>query len=587
MKQLSSLKQIPHKSLLALFLIIVCAILTRTVFLNEAPIGLNHDEITFVANAKAVALTGKDLSGTWSPLSLTPISYGFPMSELPPVIVSPLLGILPSSPFAARLPYALFSVLLVAEMYFIARKLFGEKTAIAVGLVAAFNPWGIMFGRTAFDSPLAVCFYMLAFLLLLYLKNWKILLAFIPLFIAFYCYIATKIILIPFVFITSYFGWIVNQKKYLKYYVLVCLAGIILTAGFIFSLRTNTTAVRLSEISTPFSNNLTQEVNKERNLSVTNPLTPVFSNKVALYIRDFSQKYAEAFSPDYLFFSGDSDMHLSLWFQGYFYYLDAVFLLIGFCMLFAKNKKYWLAITALALIAPLPAALHTGAATYVTRGVLIFPILILLIGFGIASFIDLFKSKFRLIVTLLLFAFYAVLFLNFVNVYLFRFPLYNSEGVDFSSRVLSRYVALVAQTGRNVTVYNNEPDALYKDYLFYANAYDKQNASEVAKHFEQYDFSLNNVYFKKGCPSNQSVSSSSAIIVAVSSDCNSGKISNTDYVGISQLGDGALVHKIYFDTLCKPYSLSSILPRSVRLSDFNIEKIPTQRFCEMFIATGR
>src|ERR1035437_1542129 len=131
MKLFRKLKQIPQKSILAFFLIVLCATLARTLFLSEAPIALNHDEITFVANAKAVALTGKDLSGTWSPLSLAPISYGFPMSELPPLIVSPFLGILPSSPFAARLPYALFSVLLVAEMYFIARKLFGEKTAIA------------------------------------------------------------------------------------------------------------------------------------------------------------------------------------------------------------------------------------------------------------------------------------------------------------------------------------------------------------------------------------------------------------------------------------------------------------------------
>src|ERR1035437_3197730 len=245
MKQLNLLRQIPRKPLLALFIIIFFATITRTVFLNEAPIGLNHDEVTFVANSKAIALTGKDLSGTWSPLSLTPISYGFPMSELSFLVVSPLMGVLASSPFAGRLPYALYSIGLVIVLYFIARKLFGEKEAIVVGLVAAFNPWGIMFGRTAFDAPLGAFFYMLAFLFLLYLKKWRILLTFIPLFIAFYSYIGTKLILIPFTIGISYFAWIVNNKQYKKYYFLLCAACVVLTCLFLLSFKTNNTGVRI------------------------------------------------------------------------------------------------------------------------------------------------------------------------------------------------------------------------------------------------------------------------------------------------------------------------------------------------------
>lgn len=584
-KSILKLKKISRQSVLMLLLVIVAATLTRTFFLNEAPIGLNHDEVTFVANAKAVALTGRDLSGTWSPLSLTPISYGYPMSELPFLIVAPPLGVLASSPFAARIPYALFSIGLVVILYFIARKLFGEKAAFVVGLVAAFNPWGIMFGRTAFDSPLAMFFYMLAFLLILHLRNWKILLTFIPLFIAFYSYIGTKIILIPFTVAISYLAWIINKKQDLKYYLLLCIAVVIFTGIFVHSLTNQNVGLRVAELATPFSGTVTREVNQERNLSVTSPLTPLFSNKIVLFLRDFSQQYAGAFSPDYLFFSGDSDMHLSLWFHGYFYYLDLIFAVIGFCMLFQKNKKYWLGLLGLLLIAPLPAAFHVNQATYVTRGVLIFPVLILLIGFGLYSFIDLFKNKARLIVVLLLFLLYGFLFLNFLNIYLFRFPLYNSEGVDFSSRVLSRYVALAAQSGKSVTVYNPEPDALYKDYLFYANAYNSKNTAEIAQHFLQHDFRLNNVAFKSGCPTDASVSGKSLMIIALSSNCNSGKISNTDYINISQLGDGAPVHRIYFDAVCKNYSLSAFLPRSISFFDFNIEQLTTQKFCETFIAT--
>jgi hypothetical protein len=226
--------------------------------------------------------------------------------------------------------------------------------------------------------------------------------------------------------------------------------------------------------------------------------------------------------------------------------------------------------------------MHVSGPAYITRSVIIFPLFILLIGLGITFFINLFKKRLHMLVICLLFLIYAVLFLNFTNIYLFRFPLYNSEGVDFSSRVLSRYVALAAKE-KSVFIYTVEPDALYKDYLFYANVYDKQNTAEVAKHFLQHDFSLNNVHFKSGCPKDSDVSSSSAILVAVSANCNNGRISNTDFVDISQLGDGAPVNKIYFDTVCSKYNLSTFLPGNINLADFNIEQIPTQRFCEMFV----
>lgn len=585
MKKFLHIVKINKRTLSWLLFIIICAFLMRTAFLSEAPIGLNHDEITFVTNARAIALTGKDLSGTWSPLSLTPITYGFPMSELSFLIVSPILGMFQSSPFIARLSYALFSVLLVVVLFFIARKLFGEKEAIAVGFVAAFNPWGVMFGRTAFDFPLAIFFYMLAFLLIVSLKKWKILLTFIPLFIAFYSYIGTKIIFVPLAIVICYFSWLFNKGKYLKFYLLLCMLCLVLTGNFILSLRSQSTGVRITEISTPFSNVVSDGVNQERRLSITTPLTPIFSNKFVFYSKDFFQKYVGILSPSYQFLSGDKDMHLSLWFHGYFYYLDLIFLSLGFCVLFQKNKKYWFGFLMLILIAPLPAVFHTGDATYVHRGSLIFPLFIILIGLGISFFIQLFKKQFRFFAIILLLISYGVLLLNFINIYLFRFPLYNSEGPDFSSRALIKYVTLSAQN-RNVLIYTNEPDALFKDYLFYAKTYSKENTLKVAKRFQTRNFSLNNVYFKFGCPSEHDSSGKDSIIVAVSSGCNSEKILNTHSVSITQLGDGAAVYKIYFDNVCNKYSLNQY-PQNINFFDFNVEKLTAKRFCEAFIVSYR
>jgi len=205
------------KKIDAIFFILIIAFLLRTIFINEVPLALSNDELTFIINAKSVALTGKDILGTWQPWSLQPIYNTYPMSELSFLIASPLLSLFKVTLFTAKLPYALFSTLLVGILYLITNKLFSKKEALIVGIVAAISPWGIFFGRTAYDFPLAVFFYMLALTILLYSKSWRILLSFIPLFLAFYSYIGTKIIFLPFVIIAAFFSWhILNNKKYIN-----------------------------------------------------------------------------------------------------------------------------------------------------------------------------------------------------------------------------------------------------------------------------------------------------------------------------------------------------------------------------------
>ncbi len=567
-----------------LILVILCALFVRLVFLNIAPIALNHDEVTFVENAKAVFLTGKDLSGTWSPLSLTPISYGFPMSELPFLLVSPW-GIFPSTLFWARLPYALFSAGLVVILYFIAQKLFGRKQALAVGLVAAFNPWGIFLGRTAFDSPLAVFFYMLSLLLILHLNKKKILFVFIPLFIAFFSYIGTKIILVPFTIVISTYSYILNKRKDTLYYSLLVIATIILTGIFMISLFSHNTGQRLSELSTPFSSSVAKTVDQQRSLTLNSPLTPIFSNKFEAFTSEFLHKYTGIFSTQYQFFYGDSDQHLSLWFHGYFYYLDFIFLILGYCALFTKNKKAWVLLTALILIAPIPAALYQKDSIYVTRGVLIYPLFILLIGFGIYTFVDYFKKYTKTAIVIILTLIYLLLFLNFTNIYLFRYPMYNSEGVDFSSRLMANYV-LLASKSTEITVYTNEPDALFKDFLFYDDFYNRGNTKIIAKKFKAHDFSLKNVTFKTGCPKDAEVKTGEPIVVAVSSGCNSGIIYNTDYKVIPQLGDATPVYKIYFDNICKNFGLKQFVS-GLNLQDFDLKNLTNKQFCEDFILNRR
>lgn len=130
------LRRIP----LALLGIILISLVFRLVWLDRVPAGISDDELGFVLNAKAVFLTGSDIKGGWSPLSLTPVTGEFPQAELPYVLIAPIIGLLPFSLFAAKLPYVLISTLIVVLLYLLTAKLIGSKEAVIVGLVASLNP---------------------------------------------------------------------------------------------------------------------------------------------------------------------------------------------------------------------------------------------------------------------------------------------------------------------------------------------------------------------------------------------------------------------------------------------------------------
>lgn len=328
------------KNKIILIVIILVAVFLRLWYLDIIPTGISDDELIYVLNAKAVFLTGKDLTGTWSPFSLTPIPSEFPVAEIPYLIIAPIIGLLPFSLFMARFPYAVISTLLVALLYLITAKLVGKKEALIVSIVAAFNPWSIFFGRTAYEAPMAIFFYLLAFYLLIILKRWKILFVFIPLFIGFYSYIGTKLIFLPYAFLIILYSWyVIHEKKYMRQYAALFIFCIVLFLFFVSSLSSQNTGSRISELSTPGMPIISNTVNQERKLSIRTPLTNIFSNKIVIWGKDSIDKYLRVFSTDYLFLHGEGRSTYSLWYHGYFYYLDLLFLLIGFGFLFTQKRK--------------------------------------------------------------------------------------------------------------------------------------------------------------------------------------------------------------------------------------------------------
>jgi len=572
-----------EKNKLFLVLIIIFALFLRFLWLGRIPIAISGDELDYVLDAKSIFLSGKDLTGKWTPLSLTPAPHTIPKAELPSLLISPLIGPFGLSLFNSRLPYVIFGIGMLLTFYLIARRFFGNEAALIIALVMAINPWSIYFSRTSFEAPLAVFFYYLALYILISFPGWKIILAYPFLFLAFFSYIGTKLIFIPFVFFICFFSWaIINKKKYTKQYLILGLLCLCLFVWYLYSLNL-TKNNRVGELITPFHHSVAQRVDGERHLSVDNFLIPLFSNKLVVFTKIFLEKYLGIFSADFLFLHGEARAPFSVWSHGMFYYLDFVFLLLGFCYLFTYDRRIWLLFLALIMISIFPAAMSTVGVEYTLRAVLLYPIFVLFIGLGIWFLINLKKEKrYKVAVGSFLFITYFLQLTNFLTIYFFRNPIYNSEGFGFSQRILVNYVNRVKGEVDRVIIVGGDKLGMLKNYLFYSNILSRKNLPLVRQIIASDDFHWDNVYFFSECPQNLILNKNQIVILQLGAECFPGS-KTSQRLSISQLSDGGEISKIINDTVCRRFSLNRY-PTGIKFNDFNVEKLSLEEFCQKFIS---
>ena len=558
--------------------IVILASIFRIALLDKIPTGISNDELDYILNAKSVYLQGSDISNTWNPFSLTTPSSSFPQAEIAPLVMALFVGILPLSLFLSKLSYALVSVATVVLIYLIAKKLFDQKVALISGLVACINPWLIFFGRTAYDTPLAIFFFLCALYVLLITKRWHLLFAFPFFLLGFYAYIGTKLILIPFVALTSYYSWrFVNNKKYSKQYLILaafCVALFFVYAGQAILFSNN----RVSEISSPFMSSITSDVDYQRKQSVDTPLNEVFSNKFTVFADYSIEKYFNTFSPNFLFLSGDSKPQFTLWEHGVFYVVDAIFIILGFYHLLKRHRKEGLLICSLVLIAPLPSVVSNVGNSYAIRSMLMAPLLLIIIGIGIKNSFDVFKPRLKLVLGFVVVLIYIVQLANFLNIYLLRNPIYNSESFNFSARELVRYLFLPHQN-KNIYVVNGDPKTPIKHYLFYRNMLDTEVLNGIEEMYKTKKYKIGNINFIN-CQQIPANLEGDILIYELGSKCKN--LDFSKHIAIGQLKDSGAIYNIVNDNVCSNFELRRFVG-NVKFNDLDIEKLSDKDFCEKFV----
>lgn len=565
---------------LAIFLFIT-SLFIRTVWLDRIPVGIVSDNMIFVLNAKAIFHTGRDVSGLWHPLKFSSIPDEPAQAELPYTIMAPSVGMFSSPMLAAHIFHAVINSFLVVLLFLIVLQLLGKWPAFLVGLVACFNPWSIYFGRSAYEASLALFFYVAGFYILLKTTGWKKLLAIVPLAFGFYSYMAYKLTFLPYVFVISYFVWSqIDRRKYTKQYIVLLGICIFIFLFFVVSVKSQSTSNRLSELTFAPQASVEKQVNTERQIALKNPLANIFSNKASITGKHVIAKYLGAFSPDFLFVSNEGTQRFHIYNHGYFYYIDIVFFIFGFYYLFRQKRKLWMLLTSVMLLAPLPTIVSNVETSYAMRSSLYFAFFYILIGVGIWYALSLVKKKYFFFGVTAIAGLYFVLIANFLYTYFFIQPVYGSEGISFSSRIVARYASLANERKQQITVVSTATKGMYKDFIYYSDLYNKQTAPHFRDAFLNRDYSFENVSFKT-CNDIEELEKNISYIFNPGEKCSIFKNVNP-LVHVAQISDSGGVYAIYQDAVCSKYNLPKYIHK-LTMDDLLVEKLSEKKFCETYI----
>ncbi len=561
---------------IVLIIIVVLASVFRFIHLDKIPAAITGDELLYAITAKSIYLTGHDISGTWNPLSAFAFQYppGEHQAELPYVIHLPFSGPFPFSLLMSKLPFAFLSIGIVILLYKIAEVLFGTKVAQCTGFIAAINPWLMVMGRTGYESTPATFFYLLSLYMLLTTHSWKILWSLIPLFLAFYSYIGTKLIFIPFVLMVLLLAYEVNSHRFRKVYGVLFFICFIFTTGFLFLIHNASGGSRISELFFPNSMQVSSEVDSLRKLSIQSPILSVVINKYTVYFQMITAKLLRVFSPSYLFIEGDQ-FFLPVK-QSFFYMIDALFVLLGLLFLFSKNKLKCIIVILFILIGTFPHIFHKTSGDFSGHLALMFPFIILLIGFGISSAIEHVSHNHTSMVTLIVVLLYASSLSGFSINYFYQYPLIGAG--DFHMRVLSRYLNMIQDDNTPVTVYSTTSRDLLKKYLFYTNSMTHTTMPEMKRIFSnEAQIKFQNIRLVSCDDSIKSLTDHNLIIY----DEKCGMNIDAPSIQISRLTDAGAIYKIFNDTLCAQFKLNPY-PTRVQISDFNVEGLSAERYCKTY-----
>jgi 4-amino-4-deoxy-L-arabinose transferase-like glycosyltransferase len=455
-----------HKIKIFLIIIFLFSLFFRLYKVNSTP-PLLWDEAALGYNAYSIIETGKDEYGKILPLMFK--SFGDYKPGFYVYLALPFVKIFGLSEISTRLPSILLGSLLPIFLFLLIKEIDpkAHKTALLAALIAAFNPYNIHFSRGAWETNILTIELVLASLFFFkYINKQKskfLLFSSIIFGLSLFTYQAGKMVslfLVILLFILNFKK--INFKKFSFNFILpLILFSIPVVYGLFFSQNANRLKV-VSLFSYPRSAEESQMIINEGGQANYQ----LFYSQPFFFVRNFSYRYFNHFSPRFLTFEGDwQNARHSAPYIGVILYPSLVFLFIG--IFFAlKQKKinklnlfflFWL------ILAPIPAALTRDNIQAVRSMSFSIP-LVYFIALGIYSF---FQKRKSIFLKLLVVFIYLISFIYYGDLYLNHSIKTNPIDFLYGHKQAINYVTKNKDRFENIfiTNYYGQP---YIYYLFYS-----------------------------------------------------------------------------------------------------------------------
>ncbi|OGE09084.1 hypothetical protein A3I53_01225 [Candidatus Curtissbacteria bacterium RIFCSPLOWO2_02_FULL_40_13b] len=344
------------------WLILVLAFILRFYKLGAVPLSMDWDENSNAYNAYSIFKTGRDEYGDFLPI--TNRSFDDYKPPLYMYLNIPAVAVFGLTPFAARLPSAVFGFLTVPVLYFLAKKLFeNSKLKFDIPTVAmlmlAISPWHLQFSRVGFEATVGLFFAVAAITAFLYglvNKKWLILSA-LALGISAYSYHAERIF-VPFLFVAAFIIWKKEiwsvPKKYLVVFaviaILIALPLVVLIPPRVILQRFEVTTgrPRLEDIEKSI-----KFILQDQNLELR--FGRYIHNRRFVIGQTWFGNYLSHFDFNFLFTKGDDNFRHHIGNMGMVYLFQLPLILYGVFLLVKNRNKTSAFLLAWLLIAPIPA----------------------------------------------------------------------------------------------------------------------------------------------------------------------------------------------------------------------------------------
>ncbi len=400
-----------NKILIFLILIVLYAGFVRIYKIDQAPPSLSWDEVAVGYNAWTIANWGKDERG-----KVFPAYFASFLDDKHPVdiyITSFFVKLLGLSEFSIRFPSALFGILNVVVVFFLARVVFKSNSiGVLSSFLFAISPYDIHFSRFNHELNFTIFFFTTGLYLFfkgLEKKNSLLSISLIGFGISFLSYHSAKVV-IPLTSVLLFVLYFKELRK-LKKNLYTGLVFLFLIGLLIFF------NPQLLGFARAGQTLISEEMAK--NTFLYGKTQNLFVGKLNLILGN----YFSFFSLDYLFINGDKNPRLSSQVSGQFYLFDLPFILIGIYSLLYYKKKKSLILLFIIAIAPLAGSL-SAEIPHAARAMFTLGSIQIITAFGIFKFVKFFRpKKLQIAVLILIILSYALLSKNY-------FSKYFSEYVD-------------------------------------------------------------------------------------------------------------------------------------------------------------